>query len=72
MINRILSFINKNGFNLGCYDITCTELGLNNWYVLRTMIPELLPVCVPNECFYNHPRFLKTKGCEYVFPHPLP
>jgi thiazole/oxazole-forming peptide maturase SagD family component len=72
-ITKILDYIKINNFNLGCYDITCPEIGLRReWYVTRTIIPELLPMCIPNSCFYNHPRFLKVGGCEYILPHPLP
>ncbi len=73
LMTRILDYIKINHFNLGCYDITCPEIGLRGgWYVIRTIIPELLPMCVPNSCFYNHPRFLKVGGCKYILPHPLP
>jgi thiazole/oxazole-forming peptide maturase SagD family component len=72
LVKMTLKYIKDNNFNLGCYDITCTELGLRDWFVIRTIIPELLPICIPNKCFSNHPRFLKTDGCKYVLPHPLP
>jgi len=73
LITKILDYIKINNFNLGCYDITCPEIGLRReWYVTRTIIPELLPMCIPNSPFHNHPRFLKVGGCEYILPHPLP
>jgi thiazole/oxazole-forming peptide maturase SagD family component len=72
LIPKIFEYIKKNDFNLGCFDITCPELGLKKWYVLRTIIPELLPMCIPKAFFQNHPRFSKTNGSEYVLPHPLP
>lgn len=49
LIAKILDYIKINDFNLGCYDITCPEIGLKReWYVTRTIIPELLPMCIPN------------------------
>ncbi|GAA5819135.1 MAG: YcaO-like family protein partial [Methanobrevibacter sp. CfCl-M3] len=72
LIKKTIKYIKDNNFNLGCYDITCTELGLRDWFVIRIIIPELLPICIPDKYFSNHPRFLKTDGCKYILPHPLP
>ncbi|MDR2831026.1 MAG: YcaO-like family protein [Methanobrevibacter sp.] len=72
LLPSILDYLKRNNFNVGVYDITCPEVGLNNWYVLRTIIPELLPIMIPGVPYSRHPRFLKYGSCNYVLPHPLP
>lgn len=72
LLPKILTYCKENNFNIGCYDITCHELGMRDWYTIRTIIPELLPMCLPGRPFDNHPRMQKYGGCSYEFPHPLP
>lgn len=69
---RTLNFCEKNSFTVATKDITCFELDATNWSVIRCIIPELLPMCLPGTPFVHHPRFEKFGGVEYVFPHPLP
>lgn len=72
LLSEILAYCRKNEFEVGCYDITCRELGMRDWHVIRTIIPGLLPMCLPGRPFDNHPRMQAYGGCHYEFPHPLP
>lgn len=72
LLPSILDYCKKKDFNIGCYDITCHELAGKDWYTVRTIIPELLPMCLPGKPFEQHPRMIEFGGCNYEFPHPLP
>lgn len=72
LLYSILKYCRKNKFSIGCYEITCPEIGKRDWYVIRTIIPELLPMCLPGRPFVNHPRMKEYGGCVYELPHPLP
>lgn len=56
-----------------CYlDITGSEFEKNGWYVIRTVIPELLPLCMPSVPYKNHPRVKMYGGVRNECIHPCP
>lgn len=71
-LDLCLNYCKKNNYDIGCLDITCSELAMNEWNTVRCIIPQLLPMCLPGIPFENHPRMKEFGGCEYEYPHPLP
>jgi thiazole/oxazole-forming peptide maturase SagD family component len=56
-----------------CYlDITPPELADTDWKVVRTLIPELLSMCLPGMPPRAHPRMIAYGGVSNAHPHPLP
>jgi thiazole/oxazole-forming peptide maturase SagD family component len=56
-----------------CYlDITPPELAETDWKVVRTLIPELLSMCLPGLPPKAHPRMNRYGGVSNAHPHPLP
>ncbi len=56
-----------------CYlDITPPELAGTDWKVVRTLIPELLSMCLPGLPPRAHPRMAGYGGVTNAHPHPLP
>lgn len=53
-------------------DITPPELKRSNFRVVRTLIPELVTLCMPGFPYTDHPRLEKYGGVSNEYPHPLP
>lgn len=72
VLSSSIKYCKDNNFDVACYDITCSELGLSEWCTIRAVIPQLLPMCLPGIPFSNHPRMIEFGGFNYELPHPLP
>lgn len=56
-----------------CYlDITSNEFVGDGWCVIRAVIPELLPLCMPSVPYENHPRIRENGGVKNRSIHPCP
>lgn len=53
-------------------DITPPELHPRGWHVMRVLIPELVPMCLPGFPYEQHPRLRQFGGVCNPYPHPLP
>ena len=66
---RQLSVVSRYGVYL---DVTPPETCHRGWKVMRTLIPELVTMCVPGVPYSQHPRFANYGGIRNEYPHPLP
>lgn len=72
LFSILKSYLKQNSL-YACYlDITSDEFSQKDWYVVRTVIPELLPLCMPSMPFENHPRIKENSGITNRFIHPSP
>lgn len=55
----------------GYMDITPPEFYGKNMQICRTIIPELLPVCLPSFPPFYHPRYKDVGGIINNVPHPM-
>lgn len=72
LLKTLINELKKKYKYLFIVDITSPELNLD-YYVMRVLIPENLPVIFPNFFPWNHPHVLKLNiNQKNVYIHPLP
>lgn len=69
---ELLKYISNEYKNATVLDISVPDLKYLNQHIARVYIPELIPMMVPNNVYYQHTRFLKFGGVRNDFPSPLP
>ena len=69
---ELLKYISNEYKNATVLDISVPDFKYLNQHIARVYIPELMPMMVPNNVYYQHARFLKFGGVRNDFPSPLP
>lgn len=69
---ELLKYISSEYKNAIVLDISVPDLKYLNQHIARVYIPELIPMMVPNNVYFQHTRFLKFGGVRNDFPSPLP
>ena len=72
VLNEIIYYLSGISEYACYFDITSEEYKEDNWFVIRTIIPELLPLCMPSLPYENHPRVLENGGVKNRCIHPCP
>lgn len=72
LLEEIIDYLSEIS-EYACYcDITSEEYQEDNWFVIRTIVPELLPLCMPSLPYEKHPRVLEFGGVKNRCIHPCP